>query len=139
MARFLLGQSKCGIGCIAFHCNHTIYNSILYYNLIFCMSTPSVSAPPALPLQSIANVTLTPSEWHSHSTLTPSSRPSSATVSLMDPNQQQGMRQLPVECGGMKGLIMPNYLSGEISSVMLPSRLEELGRNSLPTLGVFRL
>lgn len=49
-------------------------------------------------------------------------------VGFLSEYEQEQLTQLPAGCAGMKGLIMPRYIEGAISSVTLPSRLRLLGR-----------
>jgi len=61
--------------------------------------------------------------------------PAMSMVSFMSPEEQSAMLQLPAQCTGAAKLVMPAYLTGQISNVTLPSRLDLLGRRGFKILG----
>lgn len=52
---------------------------------------------------------------------------------------QSTMRQLPACCTGATNMTIPAYITGEMFSVVLPSRLAVLGRQDFKALSVFDL
>jgi hypothetical protein len=62
-------------------------------------------------------------------------RMASGSQSFLSSSEQAMMTQLPKEFGGAAKLTMPAYLTGPISNVTLPSRLDLLGRRGFKLLG----
>lgn len=60
-----------------------------------------------------------------------------AAPSFLSDDEQKAMTQLPAEFTGAAKLVMPAYITGPISNVTLPSRLDLLGRRGFRILASF--
>ena len=65
-------------------------------------------------------------------------RNASPSQSFLSSQEQSQMLQLPKQFAGANKLVMPAYLTGPISNVTLPSRLDLLGRRGFKLLGAIR-
>ena len=110
--------------------------------------SPAASSSPAAPRQLRASVVQRSAEeasasavvsqdgqWDQWDTSSITTRKPSASQSFLTSHEQRQMLQLPKEFGGAAKLVMPNYITGTISNVTLPSRLDLLGRRGFKLLG----
>lgn len=82
----------------------------------------------------VAHETASAAEWEA-SAAAAHARTASPSQSFLSADEQEMMLQLPREFKGAAKLIMPAYLTGPISNVTLPSRLDLLGRRGFRLLG----
>jgi len=92
---------------------------------------PAQGRTTSLPSGSSSPQHVTESDWDPDEELR---RTASASQSFLSKHEQQSMRQLPKEFKGAANLVMPAYLTGPISNVTLPSRLDLLGRRGFRML-----
>jgi hypothetical protein len=82
----------------------------------------------------VTHETASAAEWEASSAAA-LARTASPSQSFLSADEQEMMLQLPREFKGAAKLIMPAYLTGPISNVTLPSRLDLLGRRGFRLLG----